>query len=270
MASALPTYDTLLTERHDPATLLVTLNRPKQLNALSFEMFAELTDVCNRLEGDDSVRAVVLTGAGRGFCSGLDLNAARTLADMSPLEFLKGQETWARTTLALASLTTPVIAAVNGPASGAGMSLALACDMRVASESATFNAAFIRIGLTGGDMGSSYFLPRLIGTGAASELLLTGRFVDADEAARMGLVNKTVAADHLFTTALDLAGQVAANSPLGIRLTKQAIATNAGAGSVAAALELENRNQALTAQGNDMREALNAFLERRKPQFTST
>jgi enoyl-CoA hydratase/carnithine racemase len=270
MGSALPTYDTLLTQRHDPATLVVTLNRPERLNALSFQMFDELMDVCDRIEGDDSVRAVVVTGTGRGFCSGLDLNAARALADMSPLEFLKGQETWSGTALALASLTTPVIAAVNGPASGAGMSLALACDLRVASELATFNAAFIRIGLSGGDMGSSYFLPRLVGVGAASELLLTGRFVDADESVRIGLVNQTVPADRLLPAALDLAAQIAANSPLGVRLTKQAIAANAGAGSLIAALELENRNQALTARSNDMLEALNAFIERRKPEFTGT
>ena len=261
-------YRDIRVERYGDGIVVVTLDRPDKLNALTFEMFDELTELCHDLEGQEDVRVVVLTGAGRGFCAGLDLSAVRALVDMTPTQFLRGQEKWAGASQAICSLTTPVIAAVNGPAAGAGMSLALACDIRIASTAATFNAAFIRVGLTGGDMGSSYLLPRIVGLGIANELLLTGRFVDAAESARIGLVNSTVEPDDLLRTAMELAGRIAANSPFGVRLTKQVIQTNLGAASLAQGLELENRNQALAAGTVDMREALDAFLEGRSATFS--
>jgi enoyl-CoA hydratase len=257
----------LLVEPCDGGVLQVTLNRPEQLNALTFAMFDQVTELFRGLEGREDVRAVVLTGAGRGFCAGLDLEAVNALTEMTPSEFLKGQEKWAASCLAIHDLTTPVIAAVNGPAAGAGLSLALASDLRVASQSARFNAAFIRVGLTGGDLGSSYLLPRLVGLGITNELLMTGRFVDAEEAARIGLVNRTVAPDQLLPAAFELAAAIAANAPFGVRLTKQVVQTNLGAASLAQAVELENRNQALAAGTDDMREALAAFLERRPARF---
>lgn len=263
-------YEGLALSRPEDHILLVTLNRPDRFNALTFAMFDELTALCQDLEGDSDTRAVVLTGAGSGFCSGLDLDAVGQLVDLTPQEFLRGQEKWAGVSLALRRLTTPVIAAVNGPAAGAGMSIALACDMRVVSTAARFNAAFIRVGLTGGDIGSSWLLPRIVGVGVANELLMTGRFVSAEEAGRIGLANRVVPPEDLLSSAFDLARAVLANSPFGVRLTKQAINANLGAGSLEMAVELENRNQALAAATSDMREALAAFLAKRAAQFTGT
>jgi enoyl-CoA hydratase/carnithine racemase len=267
---SLSEYEGLTLTRPADQVLQVTLDRPDKFNALTFGMFDAITDLCRDLEGDDSVRVVVLTGAGRGFCGGLDLEAVAQLLEMSPFEFLRGQEKWAGAALSLRRLTTPVIAAVNGAAAGAGLSLALAADLRVASTTAKFNAAFIRVGLTGGDMGSSWMLPRIVGLGVANELLLTGRFVLPEEALRIGLVNRVCEPDELIGMALELASAITANSPFGVRVTKQVIQANLGAGSLEQGIELENRNQALAAATSDMREALNAFLERRTPTFTGS
>jgi len=261
-------YEGLALTRPAEGVLLVTLNRPDKFNALTFGMFDAISDLCRDLEGDDSVRVVVLTGAGRGFCGGLDLDAVASLLEMSPFEFLRGQEKWAGAAVSLRRLTIPVIAAVNGAAAGAGMSLALASDLRVASTAAKFNAAFIRVGLTGGDMGSSWMLPRIVGLGIANELLLTGRFVLPEEALRMGLVNRVCEPDELIDNALELAAQISANSPFGVRVTKQVIQANLGAATLEQGIELENRNQALAASTSDMREALDAFMSKRAPRFT--
>jgi enoyl-CoA hydratase/carnithine racemase len=261
-------YENLLVERPRPGVLVVTLNRPDKFNALTFRMFDEITALCRDLEGDDEVRVVVLTGSGRGFCGGLDLQAVADLLEMSPKQFLYGQEKWAGASLAVAKLTIPVIAAINGAAAGAGLSLALAADLRIASSKAKFNAAFIRVGLTGGDMGSSWLLPRIVGLGRAQELLLTGRFVAADEALQIGLVNEVVEPAELLEAAYTLAEQIVANSPFGVRLTKQVVKANLGAASLELGIELENRNQALAAAGAQMREALSAFLEKRPADFS--
>ncbi|MEA2445412.1 MAG: hypothetical protein QOJ12_2704 [Thermoleophilales bacterium] len=258
----------LLTERLPDGVLLVTLNRPERLNAMTFGTFDELIEVCAEVRTDPDVRVVVLTGAGRGFCSGLDLDEAERLVSMTPYEMLTGQETWARGVTALRNLPKPVIAAVNGPAAGAGFGLALAADMRIASTTASFVAAFVRIGLTGGDVGVSWMLPRVVGMGLASEILMTGRAVDAEQAFRIGLVNAVVEPDALLDRARALAAEIAAHSPLGVRLTKQVLQTNVDAPSLEAALELENRNQVLSTRGSDMAEALGAFRERRAPRYT--
>ncbi len=261
-------YEGLIVEHPLDGVLLVTLNRPDKLNALTFAMFDSITALCRDVEGDRSVRVVILTGAGRGFCAGLDLADAARLPDLTPLEFLQGQERWSGATIALRKLTAPVIAAVNGAAAGAGFSLALACDIRIAVTAAKFNAAFIRVGLTGGDMGSSWLLPRVVGLGIANDILLTGRSVGADEALRIGLVNRVVEQGDLLPTAHEYAQALLSNSPLGVRITKQVIQANLGAASLELGIELENRNQALAAQTADMREALAAFLEKRSPRFT--
>lgn len=161
-----------------------------------------------------------------------------------------------------------MVAAVNGAAAGAGFSLALAADVRYASPAARFNAAFVKIGLTGGDCGSSWALPRLVGLGHASEILLTGRMVDAEEASRIGLVNRVVPAEELLTTALDTAALIVGNSPLGVRLTKEVVQANVDATSLQGAVELENRGQVLTSRTEDMAEALRAFREKRPPVYT--
>jgi enoyl-CoA hydratase/carnithine racemase len=262
------TYDTLLVDCPRAGIAVATLNRPDSLNALTFRMFGELGQLAADIGADDRVRALVLTGAGRGFCAGLDLADAATLPGMTAAGFLEGQEDWSRAITSFRRLPKPVIAAVNGPAAGAGFSLALAADIRIAAPTARFNAAFIKIGLTGGDCGSSWMLPRIVGLGHAYEILLTGRQVGADEAARIGLVNRVVPAEDLLTSALDTAELIAANSPLGVRLTKQMVQVNVDAPSLEAAVELENRNQALTAGTQDMVEAFTAFREKRPPAFT--
>lgn len=260
-------YETLIVARPRSGIVLLTLNRPGRLNALTFAMFEELRSFCRATAEDESIRAVVVTGAGRGFCAGLDLDAAAGLPGMTTQEMHRGQEGWADAVAAFRRLPQPVIAAVNGPAAGAGFSLALAADIRYAAPAARFNAAFIKIGLSGGDCGSSWMLPRIVGLGQAYEILLTGRLVDVEEAARMGLVNRVVPGDGLVDAALDLAVEIAGNSPLGVRLTKQVVQVNVDAPSLEAAIELENRNQVLTSRTRDMAEALQAFREKRAPVY---
>ncbi|MDN5915088.1 MAG: enoyl-CoA hydratase-related protein [Pseudonocardia sp.] len=260
-------YTTLELTRPAPGVALATLRRPERLNAITFEMFDEFVALQREIDADPDVRALVLTGAGRAFCAGLDLDLAEGLIEMPVAEMLAGQEHWGRSVTGFARMDTPVIAAVNGPAAGAGMGLALTADVRVASTTARFNAAFVRIGLTGGDVGTSYLLPRLVGLGRATEILLTGRFVDAEEAQQIGLVTDVVDPDALLDRALETAALIAGNSPLGMRLTKHAIGTNVAAPSLEAALAVENRNQVLATRTQDMAEALAAFRNKRDPAF---
>ncbi|MDT4920417.1 MAG: hypothetical protein QOI15_1319 [Pseudonocardiales bacterium] len=244
---------------------LITLNRPDRLNALTDAMFDEFRAALAELGRDETVRAIVVTGAGRAFCAGLDLDEAAKLPAAGAASFLRTQNRWGAAIAAPVSTPQPVIAAVNGAAAGAGFSLAAACDMRIAAPAARFNAAFVRIGLSGGDCGISWTLPRIVGRGIASELLYTGRFVEADEAHRIGLVNRV--ADDPVGAALELAESIAANSPVGIQLTKSLLHANAEGGSLAGALELENRSQVLAVQTRDMVEALEAFRGKRVPVF---
>lgn len=260
-------YKTLQVEWPRAQIAVAYLNRPERLNAITFRMFEEFAALQAAIEDDSETRVLILTGKGRGFCAGLDLDLAATLPDMSAAQMLAGQESWARSVTGFQRMTTPVIAAVNGPAAGAGLSLALAADIRIASTTAKFNAAFVRIGLSGGDLGTSWALPRLLGLGRATEILLTGRFVDASEALRVGLVTDVCEPDSLLDRAMEIAGQIRANSPMAMALTKQVIQANIGASSVEAALALENRNQVLASRTADMREALWAFRERRLPKF---
>jgi enoyl-CoA hydratase/carnithine racemase len=260
-------YRTLKLSRPRDGILLVALNRPEKLNAITFEMFDELSRLCRESNADDSVRLLALTGEGRGFCAGLDLAQAAELPAMTHAEFLAGQEEWAAAIAAFRYLPKPVIAAVNGAAAGAGFALALAADIRLASPAAKFNAAFVRIGLSGGDLGVSWMLPRIIGLGRAAEIMLTGRIFNAEFAERIGLVNDVHPAEELLDRALDLGDEIVANSPLGMRLTKQVLQRNVDAPSLEAAIELENRNQLLTSKTEDFVEALEAFQEKRRPVF---
>jgi enoyl-CoA hydratase/carnithine racemase len=246
---------------------LAVLDRPARLNALTPRMFDELVEVCRAVDADAGIRVLVITGAGRGFCSGLDLDAAEALPSLSPETFLRRQERWAAAVAGLRTMATPVIAAVNGAAAGAGFALALAADIRVASPAARFNAAFVRIGLSGGDLGTSWMLPRIVGLGRAYEILLTGSFVAAEEALRIGLVNRVVPDEELLAASYELAQAIAANSPFGIALTKKVVQANVDAPSLHAAIELENRNQVLASRSTDMAEALAAFREGRAPDF---
>jgi enoyl-CoA hydratase len=167
----------------------------------------------------------------------------------------------------LRALHQPVIAAVNGPAAGGGLALALASDVRIASTSARFNVAFVRLGISGCDIGVSWLLPRLIGASRAWELMLTGRIIDASEADRIGLVLRVVPDEELLDTALETAGLIAANSPWGIRMTKEVMWSQLEIGSLQAGIDLENRTQVLSSMTADMQEAVSAFLEKRPPHF---
>lgn len=244
---------------------VLTLDRPHRLNALSWELVDEITDTLATLKNDADCRVLVLTGAGRGFCSGLDLKMDDPLSD-SLLVFIERQERLAAIVMALRTLPMPVIAAVNGPAAGGGFALALACDLRICSEGATFSAAFIRIGLSACDMGVSYLLPRLVGTGVASELMLTGREFDAAYASKVGVVSHVYANEDLLDRALNLADEIVANTAFGVRMTKEVLTINLNAPSLSAALDLENRTQALAGRMIDSKEALIAFTEKRAPE----
>ncbi len=261
-------YNTLLVERPRDGVVLVTLNRPERLNAITFEMFDEFHALTRDLKQDRDVRVVVLTGAGRGFCAGLDLDDAVTLSDMTPHEMMLGQQYWAGAFANFHELPQPVIAAVNGAAAGGGLGLALVGDIRIASPAARFNAAFVRIGLSAGDVGVSWSLPRTIGMGHAAEMMMTGRFYDAEEAATIGLVNRVVPAEELLEESFKVAEQIASNSPFGVTLTKRVLNANVDAGSLTQAIEVENRGQTLATRGEDFRESLSAFREKREARFT--
>jgi enoyl-CoA hydratase/carnithine racemase len=265
--SCLPTYETILLEQALPGVVVATLNRPERYNAMTNTMFAELEDLALQLGRTSDLRVLVMTGAGKAFCSGYDLADAEALPDLGALGMLAQQERAARSLLAIRSMRVPVIAAVNGPAAGGGLALALAADLRLAAPEAKFNAAFVKIGLSAGDLGCSWLLTRLIGPARTSEICFTGRMVMADEAAELGLVNTLSAPGRLMEDALAMAAMIVANSPGGVQLSKRAMQANLEVGSYAGAIELENRGQALLTRGSDMPEALAAFKEKRPAVF---
>lgn len=248
----------------EPGIGLVTLNRPERLNAINPDMVIDFEALFGALAQDEAIRILVLTGAGRGFCSGADLSEAmgnkNSAAFADPEHFLRlAQERYAGLILGLRSIPQPVIAAVNGAAAGAGLCLALASDVRFASPAATFIASFINIGLSGSELGTTYLLPRLIGLARAAEILYTGRKVPAEEAERMGLVNRVVPSEALLETALACAREMTAKSPAGIRLTKRALDRNIDATSLAAAIDFESRNQSLMVFSGEFFELIKPF-----------
>lgn len=245
---------------------LVTLARPESLNAIDLDMFHELKQLALVAEADPEVRALILTGAGRGFCAGLDLEVAGRLSQLSIEAYMKIQELAGSTVYALRLLPKPVVAAVNGAATGGGLALALAADIRIASEQARFGVAFTRLGLSACDVGMSWLLPRIIGMAHASELMLTGRIIDAQAAARIGLTNRVVAAEELLGCAYEVAREIARNSAFAMRLTKQGLQMNVDAPSLQAAIELENRSQGLAARSDEMPQVFARF---RQEQATS-
>jgi enoyl-CoA hydratase/carnithine racemase len=261
-------FETLLLESPADGMVQLTLNRPDRLNAMTVTMFDELESVARAISDDRDIRVMILTGAGKAFCAGYDLDDAEELSSLGALGMLDRQERAARAVSAVRSIPVPVIAAVNGPAAGGGLSLALMADIRLGSPAAKFNAAFVRIGLSAGDLGASWLLPRLIRPSAAAEIGFTGRMVEAEEAERLGLLNRVTGADDLLDQTLAMAKQICANSPGGIRLSKRALQANMEVTSFAAALELENRGQALLTRCDDMTEALDAFKAKRVPNFS--
>lgn len=246
---------------------LLTLDRPERLNAVNWPMVRELDELFASIRHDREIRVIVLTGAGRAFCAGLDIKDPASLDPDDIVHAYDLQEMFAGMCANLHELPVPVIAAVNGAATGAGLVFALASDIRLAAPVARFNMANVRIGFSGCDLGSSYLLPRVVGLGLASELMLTGRFIDAEEAASVGLVNRVVEAESLLDEALLLAEQITHNSPWAMRMTKQVLAVNVDSPSLRSAIELENRTQILSTRTVDFDEAMAAFKEKRAPEF---
>jgi len=248
-------------------TAILTLNRPERLNALTWELMRELHDRLDEIRADQSIRLLVLTGAGRGFCSGLDIMRGDPLGgDDSILTVLERQELVANLAIKIRKLPIPVIAAVNGAATGAGFALALASDIRLCGPDAKFSAAFVRIGISACDVGVSYMLPRIVGHGAASEIMLTGNLVDAGWAERIGLVSRVVDGD-LVEAAVEFGKDITRNSPFGVRMTKEVLAFSVDAPSMEAAVEMENRTQVIATRTEDMSEAVAAFKDKREASF---
>lgn len=257
----------------EPGISLLTLSRPERLNALSPELLDELHRTLELVAADPECRVLVLTGAGRGFCAGLDLTAFDLGTQntreqkQSPQERLRLQQQIAALVPKLRAMPQPVVAAVNGAAAGGGLALALASDVRIAGASARFNVAFVRIGLSGCDIGVSWMLPRLVGASRAFELMLTGRIIDAAEADHIGLVSRVVPDAELVESAMETARAICANSPMGVRMTKEVMWSQLEIGSLQAGIDLENRTQILTSYTEDHDEAAAAFRDRRAPAF---
>ncbi|MEQ9003910.1 MAG: enoyl-CoA hydratase/isomerase family protein, partial [Pseudomonadales bacterium] len=224
-------YETLEVTKEGAIDWL-TLNRPQALNAMSRTMMLELQHYFGELYTDHSVRVVILRGAGRGFCAGLDLKEDRSSEPGGAVAGLRVQRRVSEIVMRMRRAPQPIISLIHGPASGGGFALALASDIRLAGPKARMNAAFIRIGLSACDVGVSYFLPRLVGSAVASELLLTGRFIDAERARAIGLVSDVVADDALEQAGRAMAQEILGNSPVGVRLTKECLNMSVDAGSL--------------------------------------
>ena len=256
-------FETIVFEKQD-GVATITLNRPERMNAVSDRMKVELSEAIADVESDDSVRVLVLTGAGRAFCAGGDLG--RDFYDTThPREAMQVMSTAGKIILSLRNLPKPVIAAVNGAAVAMGLGLALACDIIIASDKARFGHVYVSIG-SQSDCGTIYFLPRLIGVAKACELIFTGEIIDAKEAERIGLVNRVVPAEELESAAKELALRLAKGPPVAIGLAKTAL-YQALEMSLSEALELEARGHALAMLTEDMREGVKAFKEKREAQF---
>ncbi|OPX11239.1 enoyl-CoA hydratase [Mycobacterium sp. AT1] len=266
--------DTLvLVDRPRPQVALVTLNRPERMNSMAFDVMVPLKAALDELTTDNEVRAVVLTGAGRGFSSGADHKSAGSVPHVDgltrPTFALRSMEVLDDVILAIRKLHQPVIAAVNGAAIGGGLCLALACDIRVAGHGAYFRAAGINNGLTASELGLSYLLPKAIGTSRAFEAMLTGRDIDSAEADRIGLVSRSVPDDELLETCFDMAERIAAFSRPGIELTKRTLWSGLEAGSLEGHMQAEGLGQLyvrlLTA---NFEEAVAARAQKRPAVFT--
>ncbi len=258
--------DTLLQEMRGN-TLWLTLNRPDALNSMNAELVQALRDTFEGLKTQSDVRMVVLRANGRAFCAGLDLQSGGWGGDDSPQALLAMQTGISDIYRAMRRCPQPIIALIQGAACGGGFSLALAADIRIAATDARMNAAYIRAGLTACDMGCSYLLPRLVGLSVASELMLTGRFIDAQRALQVNLVSEVVAPEQLSAAAETYITDMSLTSPMGLRLTKEGLNFAIDAPSLDAAMALEDRQQTLVAGTQDAREAINAFLEKRPPQW---
>ena len=276
-------YETIKVQEREDGISIITFNRPNRLNAIDFQFVEDLHDYLNKLENNLSIRVVILTGEGRAFCSGLDLKDGQVIfkkkvpENLQKFKYFQLKDKIKRATIVqklishlmvtLRRIPQPVIAAIKGAAYGGGLSFALASDIRIAGESAKFCNAYINIGLSGADCGSSYWLPRLIGFSRAAEIMYTGRVIDAQEADKIGLVSKVVPDDEILNEALNVAKEILTKSPIGLRFTKDALNMNVDAPSLEAATKLENRTQVICINADDVLEGVFATLEKRVPNY---
>ena len=256
----------LVVEDREGSITTLRMNRPDRLNALNVELCNALLESLRKAGRDESVRVVILTGEGRGFCSGGDLALLREARARNSSQELKellvaGKEI----TLEMAKMPKPVLAVVNGPAAGAGMNLALACDLRIASEKANFGETFAQVGLFP-DFGGTFYLPRLVGAARATELFFTGRMISAGYAADLGIANRTVVHEEMWDTAWEMARDLAAAPPFAVRAVKKCM-VGSHLKELEHALDEEMRVQVECFGSEDAMEGLNAFFEKRRPMF---
>jgi enoyl-CoA hydratase/carnithine racemase len=261
------TPNSFLFETNASGVATITLNRPERLNALTFEVYRELTDIFAALRNEPEVRAVVITGAGRAFCSGGDVHDI--IGELFKRD-MEGLLAFTRMTCELVAnirdLHKPVIASLNGTTAGAGACIALASDIRIAAEEAKIAFLFVKVGLSGADMGAAYLLPRVVGLAKATELLYTGDFISAAEAERIGLYNRVVPGSQLKATTQELAERLAQGPAFALAKTKELLDREAHM-NLEAALECEAQAQAICMQHSDYREAYEAFVEKRAAKF---
>ncbi len=276
-------YETINVQEREDGISIISFNRPDRLNAINFQFVEDLQNYLNTLENNLNIRVVVLTGEGRAFCSGLDLKDSQIIfkkrvpEELQKFEYLQNKDKVKRAVIVqklisqlmvtLRIIPQPVIAAIKGAAYGGGLSFALASDIRIAGESAKFCNAYINIGLSGADCGSSYWLPRLIGFSRAAEFMYTGRVWNAQEADKIGFVSKVVPDNEVLNEALNIAKQILRKSPIGVRFTKDALNMNVDAPSLNSATKLENRTQVICIQAEDALEGVFATLEKRESKY---
>ena len=248
--------------------LRLTMNRPERLNALNSALATALRECFQGLYRRSDIRVVILQGAGASFCAGLDLKEQQPGKEVGTSDMLAVQYSIRDIMLAMRRCPQPIISIVQGAASGGGFALALASDIRLATPDARMNASFLRIGLTGCDMGVSYFLPRMVGSSVAAQYLLTGRFMDAARAHALGLVSTVAPLSELQQGAQALADDMLRTTPLGLRLTKEALGLSLDMGSLEAVMAMEDRQQVLCTQTEDFQEGLQAFLQKRPPHYS--
>ncbi len=261
----------VLVEKVRPHVSVVRLNRPERLNAMSFGLMTDMLDAFREVAADNTCWVSVLTGEGRGFCSGLDLEDPGEIPGIDNLSFSRigmvAMQHFSQIVPVMRDIPQPIIAAINGCAYGGGMCLSLGADIRVAEEQVIFNSTGIVNGLTSTELGASYLLPRLIGASRSNEILLTGRMVDAQEADRIGLVSRVVPEGKALEVAIEIAEQMCELSPMGLSMTKKVCWSNLENTSLSAAIDLEDRNQLLLGATSNLQECIVARKEKRKPVY---
>ncbi len=281
-------FETITFELHANGIGILSLNRPEKLNAMSFQMIKELHQVFDELMVKLECRVIILKASGRAFCAGLDLKESMVLQSKKKPDALKDKfyfldvpekdiikakmyAQWRTSQLIvkMRKVSQPIIALIQGAASGAGFAFTLAADVRIAGENARFNNAFINVGFSGADLASSYHLPRLIGMSRAAEILYTGRFIDAAEAEKIGLVSELINGDEsdLMEHGMKLANTMLNKSPLGLRMTKESINLSMDSPSLETMIQLENRTQMLCSTSQDIMEGVQAFFQKRDPKY---